>query len=165
MSTGNYVIQQVFTCGDEEHHEAILKTLIKNDSLFKLAKHKYASNVIEAVLNNGKVYHKRYIIEDMIKDTQEEVGGCCVVVELSKDSIGNFVVNKAIEKSDADLQDKFVEVISHAREDLISSPYAKYVLARVDKLVKQRVYNEKGDGGRTTPVSQLQLGTKPSHPW
>ena len=136
LPTGNYVIQQVFTCGDEEHHEAILKTLIKNDSLFKLAKHKYASNVIESVLDKGKVHHKRYIVEDMLKDTHEEVGGYCVVVELSKDSIGNFVVNKAIEKSDADLQDKFVEGISNAREDLISSPYAKYVLARVDKLEK-----------------------------
>ena len=107
-----------------------------NDSLFKLAKHKYASNVIESVLNNGKAHHKRFIVEDMLKDTQEEVGGYCVVVELSKDSIGNFVVKKAIEKSETDLQEKFVEVISNAREELINSPYAKYVLARVDKLEK-----------------------------
>lgn len=109
---------------------------MKNDSLFKLAKHKYASNVIESVLNNGKAHHKRYIVEDMLKDTQEEDGGYYVVVELSKDSIGNFVVKKAIEKSETDLQEKFVEVISNAREDLINSPYAKYVLARVDKIEK-----------------------------
>jgi len=72
----------------------------------------------------------------MLKDTQEEDGGYYVVVELSKDSIGNFVVKKAIEKSETDLQEKFVEVISNAREDLINSPYAKYVLARVDKIEK-----------------------------
>jgi len=142
VSTGNYVIQQVFTCGNEDHQASIVKTLIKNDSLFKLAKHKYASNVIESVLVNGMAHHKRYIVEDMLKDTREEGGYCCVV-ELSKDSIGNFVVNKAIEKSETDLQNKFVEVISTAREDLTSSPYAKYVLARVDKLEKQLEYYEK----------------------
>ena len=82
-------------------------------------------------------------MEDMLNDTREEVGGYCCVVEIAKDSIGNFVVNKAIKNSESDLQEKFFEVISSAREDLTRSPYAKYVLARVDKREKQLEYYEK----------------------
>lgn len=138
---GNYVIQQVFKCGDEEHQTAILKTLIENDSLLILAKHKYASNVIESVLVNGKAHHKRKIVEEMLKDTREKAGGYCCLIELSKDSIANYVVNAAIENSEKDLQEKLFEVISSAREELNNSQYAKYVLARIDKRDKE--YNSK----------------------
>lgn len=130
---GNYVIQQVFACGDEVHQAAILKSLIENDSLLHLAKHKYASNVIESVLVNGNAHHKKDVVEEMLKDTRKQEGGYGCVIELSMDPIANYVVNKAIDNSEKDLQEKLFEVISSAREELTKSQYSKYVLARIDK--------------------------------
>ncbi len=66
-SSGNYVIQQVMLCGSDDHQEAIIKTLTKKDSLLALSKHKYASNVVEAVLVHGKPQHKERIVEEMLK--------------------------------------------------------------------------------------------------
>ena len=66
-ATGNYVIQQVLTCGGEDHQSAILKTLTKNESVLRFSKHKYASNVIEAVLVHGKAHHKKEILDEVLK--------------------------------------------------------------------------------------------------
>ena len=49
------------------------------------------------------------------------------MVELSKDPIANYVVNKAIEVSDADQKKKFSELISSCRADLVSRSVDKDV--------------------------------------
>jgi hypothetical protein len=59
------------------------------------------------------------LISLLFKDTRGEDGGYCCVIELSKDSIANYVVNKALEFSDKDVQEKIFEVISSAREELV----------------------------------------------
>jgi len=69
----------------------------------------------------------------MLKDTRGEVGGYCCVVELAKDPIANYVVNKAIEVSESGQKERFFEVISSSRQELSKSPYAKYVLQRIAK--------------------------------
>jgi pumilio RNA-binding family len=133
---GNYVAQQALICGSEAHQTAIVDTLTEeNDSLLALSRHKYASNVVEAVLVHGRPQHKDAILEQMLRDTREEGGeGYCCVIELAKDPIANYVVNKAIEVSEGDQKKKFLEVISSGRQELSKSPYAKYVLQRISKL-------------------------------
>jgi len=130
---GNYVVQQVLACGSEAHQAAVLETLTENGALLALSKHKYASNVVESVLVHGKPRHKEKILEEMLKDTRGEVGGYCCVVELAKDPIANYVVNKAIEISQSGQKERFFEVISSSRQELSKSPYAKYVLQRIAK--------------------------------
>ena len=66
-SLGNYVIQQVLVYGNEEHLAAILTTLTENDALLAYSKHKYASNVVEAILENGEPNHKGKILKEMLK--------------------------------------------------------------------------------------------------
>jgi len=150
---GNYVIQQVLVYGNEEHLAAILMTLTENDALLMYSKHKYASNVVEAILENGKPNHKGKILKEMLKvsviyntlrpiivsapfayrgssfsinypfassqDTRGEEDGYCCVIELAKDSIANYVVNKAIEVMENDMFVEFVEVISSSRDELV----------------------------------------------
>lgn len=131
---GNYVIQQVLVCGSEDHLSAILKTLTENDALLKFSKHKYASNVVEAILEHGKPDHKETILKSLLKDTRDEKkGGYCCVIELSKDSIANYVVNKAIEVSKDELRKDLFEVIESSRPELSKSQYGKYVLQKLDK--------------------------------
>ena len=64
---GNYVVQQVFVCGDEAHKDAILDTMTREDSLLKFSKHKYASNVVETVLMHGQPHHKERILQEIFK--------------------------------------------------------------------------------------------------
>ena len=136
---GNYVIQQVLVCGSEDHLTAILKTLTENDALLKFSKHKYASNVVEAILEHGKPDHKETILKSLLKDTRAEKGGYCCVIELSKDSIANYVVNKAIEVSKDELRKDLFEVIESSRPELSKSQYGKYVLQKLDKCNSRRL--------------------------
>lgn len=64
---GNYVVQQVLACGSDDHQDAILKSVTDNGVLFRMSKHKFASNVVEAVLVHGKPHHKEKILEEMLK--------------------------------------------------------------------------------------------------
>eukprot|EP00581_Thalassiosira_minuscula_P017159 CAMPEP_0183722464 /NCGR_PEP_ID=MMETSP0737-20130205/14406_1 /TAXON_ID=385413 /ORGANISM="Thalassiosira miniscula, Strain CCMP1093" /LENGTH=529 /DNA_ID=CAMNT_0025952623 /DNA_START=116 /DNA_END=1705 /DNA_ORIENTATION=+ len=130
---GNYVVQQVLACGSEVHKAEILKTLTTNGALLAMSKHKYASNVVESVLTHGETHHKEKILEEMLKDTRGEVGGYCCIIELSKDPIANYVVNKAIEVCENEQKAMIFEVISSSRQELSKSPYAKYVLQRIAK--------------------------------
>lgn len=67
LLSGNYVVQQVFVCGDEAHKVAILDTLTRDNSLLKFSKHKYASNVVETVLMHGNPIHKEKILQEILK--------------------------------------------------------------------------------------------------
>ncbi len=71
-SPGNYVVQQVFVCGDEDHRAAVLETLTREDSLLKFSKHKYASNVVETVLMHGEAHHKERIVQGILKVSNQQ---------------------------------------------------------------------------------------------
>jgi pumilio RNA-binding family len=71
LSPGNYVVQQVFVCGGEDHKAAILEMLTRDDSLLKFSKHKYASNVVETVLMHGQAHHKEIIMQEILKVSQQ----------------------------------------------------------------------------------------------
>ena len=90
------------------------------------------------------------------------------MIELAKDSIANYVVNKAIEVMENDMFEEFVEVISSSRDELVcyvatffefvnsqsicllnpfypslliqqsKSQYGKYVLQKMDKRNKAK---------------------------
>ena len=65
---GNYVVQQSLVCGSDKHQAAILKTLTKDyGSFVRYSKHKYASNVVEAMLKYGSVHHKGLILDELLK--------------------------------------------------------------------------------------------------
>lgn len=64
---GNYVMQQVLACGSEVHQSKILETLTEEDSLLTSSKHKYASNVVEAVLIHGRPHHKQVMLDEILK--------------------------------------------------------------------------------------------------
>ena len=53
------------------------------------------------------------------QDTRGEEDGYCCVIELAKDSIANYVVNKAIEVMENDMFEEFVGVISSSRDELV----------------------------------------------
>jgi hypothetical protein len=78
LSPGNYVVQQVFVCGGEDHKAAILEMLTRDDSLLKFSKHKYASNVVETVLMHGQAHHKEIIMQEILKVSQSVPISLCL---------------------------------------------------------------------------------------
>jgi len=128
---GNYVVQQVLACGNEAHQGAIVKTLTEEGVLLSLSMHKFASNVVEKVLVHGESQHRVKVLEEMLKDTRNDEGGYCCLIELAKDPIANYVVNRAIEVSESDYKERIRNLISSNRQELSKSPYAKYVLQRI----------------------------------
>jgi pumilio RNA-binding family len=73
---GNYVIQQALTIGSEEIITAIVESLTEGDVIFKFSKHKYASNVVEAMLTSATAHHKEAILSAMLKVSVVLAGWC-----------------------------------------------------------------------------------------
>lgn len=128
---GNYVVQQLLACGNGAHQAEIVKTLIDNGCLLSLSMHKFASNIVEKVLVHGEPQHRVKLLEEMLIDTRSDEAGYCCLIELAKDPIANYVVNRAIEVSESDYKERICNLILSNRQELSKSPYAKYVLQRV----------------------------------
>lgn len=62
---GNYVIQQAIAIGSEELLTAIVESLNEDDAILRFSKHKYASNVVEAMLTNAT--SREAILNAMLK--------------------------------------------------------------------------------------------------
>lgn len=65
---GNYVVQQAIVSGTDVHREIILQTLIRSEgNIFRLSKQKYASNVVEKLMQNGTVEMRNLILKEILK--------------------------------------------------------------------------------------------------
>jgi pumilio RNA-binding family len=65
---GNYVVQQAIVTGGDVYRNSILQTLTQEDgSLCRLSKQKYASNVVERVLQHGSIKQKEFIVKELLK--------------------------------------------------------------------------------------------------
>lgn len=65
---GNYVVQQAIVTGAEMHREQILNTLIRKQSnIFRLSKQKYASNVVEKLMQHGTIEDRNLLIKEILK--------------------------------------------------------------------------------------------------
>ena len=53
------------------------------------------------------------------QDTRGHPGGYCCLIELAKDPIANYVVNKAIEVSESDQRGRILELIFSSRQELV----------------------------------------------
>ncbi|KAL7440643.1 hypothetical protein ACHAXM_008489 [Skeletonema potamos] len=124
---GNYVIQQALSNGSEDIQNAIVETLTEGDSIFTFSKHKYASNVVEAMLTSATSHHKEAILNAMLKDFEGSSG----IIQLAKDPIANYVVKRALDCSEGHQREELFAAITANRQQMSKSPYAKYVLAKL----------------------------------
>ena len=136
---GNYVIQQALSIGSEDPFTTIVLSLTEGDSIFKFSKHKYASNVVEAMLISATRQHKEAILNALLKVSDvlgglcftlhisksnlihfiQDFEGACGIVELAKDPIANYVVKRAIDCAEGQQREKFFAVITSNRQQLV----------------------------------------------
>lgn len=75
---GNYVVQQAIITGTEFHREQILNTLmLKQGNIFRLSKQKYASNVVEKLMQHGADEQKNLLLEEILKVTSCVIPSFC----------------------------------------------------------------------------------------
>jgi pumilio RNA-binding family len=67
-SYGNYVVQQAIVTGTDKLRQEILNTLTrKNGNIYRLSKQKYASNVVEKLMQHGNVEQRNFILTELLK--------------------------------------------------------------------------------------------------
>jgi len=158
---GNYVLQKLIVCGEEHHLDTVLNTIINEEgvpSLFELAKQKYSSNVVEGLIVGVKTHHRAKFFAKMLENPDG-------IIDLAKHPIANYVVSKSIGNAEGDQKQEFFDIISARRHELVSFPYAKYVLQSFDKLNKELANSKIPRTVTTTavhPSSPLNKDTPPS---
>ncbi|KAL7507535.1 hypothetical protein ACHAXN_004707 [Cyclotella atomus] len=125
---GNYVVQQAIMAGTDMHREQILNTLMsKRGNIFRLSKQKYASNVVEKIMQYGTIEQRTLLLKEILK--VHERTGLCTVILMAQDPIANYVVKKAIETApEGEIKQELLEILSRNRDELLKSPYAKYIV-------------------------------------
>ncbi|KAL3786272.1 hypothetical protein HJC23_005350 [Cyclotella cryptica] len=128
---GNYVVQQAIISGGDIYRNAILKTLTKEDGyLCLLSRQKYASNVVERLLEHGSVEQRELLIKEFLKVDRKS--GLRSAVVMAQHRIANYVIQKAIEFAPEGQQKQNLwEELSRNREELVKSPYAKHILNKM----------------------------------
>ncbi|KAL7489874.1 hypothetical protein ACHAW6_015596 [Cyclotella cf. meneghiniana] len=127
---GNYVVQQAIVTGGDVYRNSVIKTLTREDgSLCRLSKQKYASNVVERVLQHGSIKQKEFIVKELLKANGKS--GVCSVVGMAQDRFANYVIQKALESApEGEHKQKLVEELDRHRDELMKSSYAKYIVVK-----------------------------------
>ncbi|EAU88525.2 pumilio [Coprinopsis cinerea okayama7 len=88
---GNYVIQHILQDGKTSEKEEIFHQI--RGRVLRLARHKYASNVLEKALTHAPPLIRHAIIEEMLTTVKGFPKG---VWQLMNDQYGNYVLQKAL---------------------------------------------------------------------
>ena len=67
---GNYVVQAAWDVGGAATRDTVLDVLTADGALAALARHKYASAIVEAVLERGPGRHRARLLEKMLEVSQ-----------------------------------------------------------------------------------------------
>ncbi|OMJ73889.1 hypothetical protein SteCoe_27339 [Stentor coeruleus] len=128
---GNYVIQHILDKGHPQDRERIVNSY--KGRLIELSRHKFArydiySNVIEKCFVVGS--------PSQINDFSIEIFESPQVVDLMTDKFGNFVIQKALEKSTGKLQNFLINKVNEKAHVIRNYNFGKHVLNCLEKLRK-----------------------------
>jgi hypothetical protein len=128
-SMGNYVIQHILTAyaGSSNLYpkqRAKLVACVKL-KLLPFATHKFASNVVEKVLEYGDHQTRRELIGLMLEERNMTI--------LMGDLFANYVVQRSLSVADRDQLIRLVHVVRQNANDLRRMTYGKHILAACDK--------------------------------
>ncbi len=101
---GNYVIQHVLQFGRVKDRDMVLEMVVSN-GLLKLARQKFASNVVEKLLKYGNAEQRKAIVREMLKMVDEKTDepveegeeGTSVVLLMVRDPYANYVVQTTLD--------------------------------------------------------------------
>jgi hypothetical protein len=118
---GNYLIQNLIL----ENNPAINKENILNDifkNIVKYSNQKFASNVVEKCFELNNEFSEKIINEILKKENFNK---------MLLDNYGNYVVQKAINKTESEIQDKFLKMIVENVHDLEKVNFGQKLLSKL----------------------------------
>ena len=137
---GNYVIQYILenqTINCEELYP-IFYSLRGN--IYQYSFHKFASNVVERCITFGNEMQKKEIINEVVElvNNDEEL-----IINMVRDRFANYVVQKIIEFSDNDIQQKLINIILSRQNKIKNEGFSKHVLNYIEKLNADNIKGNK----------------------
>jgi hypothetical protein len=126
---GNYVIQHVLEHGLPWQRSSIVKS-VQSDVL-ALAKHKFASNVVEKCFVFGSDADRTALVDEIIGSNTD---GQAPIAAMVRDQYANYVVQKTIDVTSGPIRLKFIEGLKHKVPGLRKITYGKHIISRIEKI-------------------------------
>ncbi|KAK8217805.1 hypothetical protein BKA81DRAFT_377792 [Phyllosticta paracitricarpa] len=118
---GNYVVQYILDLQEEGYTVPLCQSF--GGRVCQLSKQKFSSNVIEKCIRVSNVECKRALIEELLNVGELE--------RLIRDSYGNYVVQTALDYSDAPTKIRLVEACRPMLPSIRSTPYGRRISTKV----------------------------------
>ena len=100
-------------------------------NVYKYSFHKFASNVVERCLTFGNENQRKEIINEIIELDQNDQE---YIINMVKDRFSNYVIQKMIEHSDYNNQQKLIKMILSKQNKLKNDGFSKHVLNYIEKI-------------------------------
>ena len=146
---GNYVVQYILDLGEESFSRPLCAGFL--GQIGNLSKQKFSSNVIEKCIRTAEADVKRAMIDELVAPNELE--------RLLRDSYANYVVQTAMDYSDAEMKLKLVDAIRPHLNNIKTTPHGKRISGKIAE------YDERTGGkssGHTTPLDMSSPGQLPA---
>ena len=100
-------------------------------NVYKYFFHKFVSNVVERCLTFGNENQRKEIINEIIELDQNDQE---YIINMVKDRFANYIIQKMIEHSDYNNQQKLIKMILSKQNKLKNDGFSKHVLNYIEKI-------------------------------
>ena len=128
---GNYVIQFILENQSINNNDLLPIFESLKGNVYKYSFHKFASNVVERCLTFGNEKQRRDIINEIIELDENNPE---FITNMVKDKFANYVVQKMIEHSDNNNQQKLIKIILSKQNKIKNDGFSKHVLNYIEKI-------------------------------
>ncbi|KAK8200012.1 mRNA binding protein-like protein Pumilio 2 [Phyllosticta capitalensis] len=145
---GNYVVQYILDLQDENFTVPLCQSF--RGRVCQLSKQKFSSNVVEKCIRVSNPECKRALIEEVLHPGELE--------RLIRDSYGNYVIQTALDYSDAPTKIRLVEACRPMLPSIRSTPYGRRISTKVHEFDGRMSGSSSGNitpigsGANMTPI-------------
>ena len=126
---GNYVAQHLLVRGTDSDRSQVIRSL-REAGLATMARHKYASNVVELAVQHATPEDRALLVHDALATSAG--GGTPVLLSLATDSFGNYCVGRLLDSTTGPDHDALVAALLPHRKTLRRFPFGKHLVAKLD---------------------------------
>lgn len=118
---GNYVVQYILDLAEPLFTEPLCQSFRGN--IPALSKQKFSSNVIEKCLRTADVNTRRILVDEMLSGNELE--------KMLRDSFANYVVQTAMDFSDADTRGRIVDSVRPILPLIRQTPHGRRIAGKI----------------------------------
>ncbi|WWD01141.1 hypothetical protein V866_008080 [Kwoniella sp. B9012] len=126
---GNYVVQSVITVGAPADRDKVIEVI--KGKVLSLARHKFASNVVEKAILNASKDDQKLLIDELVgvkEDGSNQVG------MLLRDAFGNFPLQTALVAASLEQRQELLDLINPILPQIRNTPVGKRLENRINDL-------------------------------